>query len=181
MSEAAGGRELDLEDLADGSMPGLNSEVGRYLAQAGGVCLDSQRHVPGVVLSVTGITRDNYSLTWAPIDDQARRSWNDDQEATEHGAYGIAVILVHAQLGYAVTSRSRKGTGFDYWLGRHSFTVPFEDEARLEVSGIRSGTSTDITKRVRAKQKQVAQRPSPLPGFVVVVEFSCPQAVLARA
>ena len=181
MSEAKGGRELNLDDLIDGSMPGMSPEVGGSLAQAGGVCLDSQRHVPGVVLSVTGLRSANYSLSWAPIDDQARRSWNDDQEATEYGASGIAVLLVRSYLGYAITSRARKGKGFDYWLGRDSFTVPFQDEARLEVSGIRSGTSTDIGKRVRAKRQQVAQRPSALPGFVVVVEFGYPQAVLARA
>ena len=181
MSEARDGRELNLEDLADGPMPGMSPEVGGSLAQAGGVCLDSQRHLPGVVLSVTGVSSANYSLFWAPIDDQARKSWNDDQEATEYGASAIAVLLVQNQLGYAITSRARKGTGFDYWLGRDSFTAPFKDEARLEVSGIRSGTSTAIRKRVRAKRQQVAQRSSPLPGFVVVVEFSCPQAVLAQA
>ena len=162
-------------------MSGLSPQVGHYLAQAGGICLESQRHVPGVGLSVTGVTADCYLLTWAPIDDQARRSWSDDQEATEYGASGIAILLVDSQLGYAITSRSRKGTGFDYWLGRDPFSVPFKDEARLEVSGIRSGTSTEITKRVNAKRKQMGQRPSSLPGFVVVVEFSRPKAVLARA
>ena len=181
MSEAKRGRELNLADLADGFMPGMSPEVGGSLAQAGGVCLDSQRHFPGVVLPVTGLSRANYSLIWAPIDDQARNSWNDDQEATEYGASAIAVLLVHSQLGYTIASRARKGTGFDYWLGRDAFAIPFKDEARLEVSGIRSGTSADIRKRVGAKRKQVAQRPSPLPGFVVVVEFSFPQAVLARA
>ena len=91
---------------------GMSPEVGGSLAQAGGVCLDSQRHFPGVVLPVTGLSRANYSLIWAPIDDQARNSWNDDQEATEYGASAIAVLLVHSQLGYTIASRARKRNWF---------------------------------------------------------------------
>jgi hypothetical protein len=75
-----------------------------------------------------------------------------------------------------VIQRSRKGTGFDYWLGDESY-MPFESKARLEVSGIRNGDQKVVTARVRAKlmQTEVSDVTS-LPAYIVVVEFGHPVA-----
>ena len=118
---------------------------------------------------------------WPGVTAQAYRAWQDEEEATEYGASGIAILLANRILGYAVMSRSRKGTGFDYWLGRDTARPPFQDEARLEVSGIRRGDATDVRKRVAEKRRQVASAPSSLPGFVIVVEFSEPLAKVVDA
>lgn len=71
---------------------------------------------------------------------------------------------------------SRKGTGFDYWLGRKdSNALLFQNKARLEVSGIRRGDEVAIETRVRRKLKQIEPTDALLPGLVAVVEFSSPR------
>jgi hypothetical protein len=52
-----------------------------------------------------------------------------------------------------VVERSRRGTGFDYWLGKKGDNnqLPFQNAVRLEVSGIRKGDDGKI--KARAKQK----------------------------
>ena len=162
-------------------MPGLTAEVGAMLAQAAGVCLDSQEHASGIPLTVVQATRSYHSLVWPHVTEQARRSFRDKDEATEYGACGIAILVARRILGYAVMSRSRKGTGFDYWLGRDPARPPFYHEARLEVSGIRQGNVADVRKRVAEKRRQIASAPSSLLGIVIVVEFGEPLAKVVDA
>ena len=80
-----------------------------------------------------------------------------------------------------VVARANRGDGFDYWLGSQTEEVaPYE--AKMEVSGIRSGGESDIAKRMRQKVAQMA-RPDPpvapnLPAYAVVIEFSRPVAAI---
>lgn len=166
---------LDLCDLANG-LPAISPAFGRYLAEAGAVCLESQGHANGQALSVQGIASADYALCWPEVTDQMERCLNDPEVATEHGAVGIALLLMKRLIGYAVIQRSRKGTGFDYWLGDES-EMPFENKARLEISGIRKGDQKVVKTRVRAKltQTEVSDDTS-LPAYVVVVEFGQPVA-----
>lgn len=164
---------LDLNDLGNGFHPAISPIFGMALAEAGGVCLESQGHNVGVQLHVRGFFKSIFNLNWPPINEQSRRTWNDPEVATEHGAMGIAVLLAKKVTGYAVLERSRKGTGFDYWVGDKS-TEPFQDKARLEISGIRKGTESDVKSRVRQKLKQTTRSASTLPAFAIVVEFSKP-------
>jgi hypothetical protein len=166
---------LDLNDLANG-LPAISPAFGQYLAEAGAVCLESQGHANGQELSVQGICSEGYALRWPRVTDQMERCLNDPEVATEHGAVGIAVLLMKRLIGCAVIQRSRKGTGFDYWLGDESY-MPFESKARLEVSGIRNGDQKVVTARVRAKlmQTEVSDVTS-LPAYIVVVEFGHPVA-----
>jgi len=55
--------------------------------------------------------------------------------------------------------------------------MPFENKARLEVSGIRNGDQKVVTARVRAKlmQTEVSDE-TRLPAYIVVVEFGHPVA-----
>jgi hypothetical protein len=59
------------------------------------------------------------------------------QEASEYGAYGVAITLALELTETAQVERSAKGTGIDYWLGdgRDERGI-FQRTARLEVSGI---------------------------------------------
>ena len=149
------------------------------LAEAGGVCLESQGHVMGVQLRVSGYANNIYRLEWPPITDQISRTWNDLPEATEDGAMGIAVLLAKRETGHAVLERSRKGTGFDYWMGDES-TEPFQDKARLEISGILNGNDYEVRKRVRQKLKQTSRSNGLLPAYVIVVEFGKPLAQIQK-
>lgn len=172
---------LDLRDLGDGKMIGLSSEVGSSLAQAGAVCMESQQHDPGVeLLVVGGRATGRHPLHWEPPDEQARRTWHNEIDATENGAAGVALLLARRLLGYVTTSRSRHGTGFDYWLGRDADGDPIQDEVRLEVSGIRQGSSADIKRRVRQKLDQMQGGDPSATGCAIVVEFGRPAAKVAK-
>lgn len=179
MSERRHEQSLDLRDLGDGTMVGLSPEVGGSLAQAGAVCMESQQHEPGVELVVKGPVTGRHPLHWEPPNEQARRTWRNDIDATENGAAGVALLLARRLLGCVTTSRSRHGTGFDYWLGRDIDGDPIEDEVRLEVSGIRQGSSADVNRRVRAKLSQMKRGDTAVSGYAIVVEFGCPTAKVA--
>jgi hypothetical protein len=84
-------------------------------------------------------------------------------------------------MGYEVVERSKKGTGFDYWLAeRNSSGLLFQGLARLEVSGVLSGTSSDLSRRVSQKKKQTEVSDGLLPAIIVVVEFGKPCATLVQ-
>ncbi len=175
------GLSLKLMDMKSGA-PGLTSEVGAYYAQAAGVCLEHQGHESPTSMLVSGEVMADAMLEWAPVTDQTRRNWKDDEEATEYGACAIACLLVPGLSGLHVVERSRKGTGFDYWLGpTNNDESLFQSRARLEVSGIRAGTKATIAARVRQKLKQTERSDSSLlPAGIVIVEFSQPESRVAK-
>jgi len=175
------GLSLRLIDMKSGA-PGLTSEVGAYYAQAAGVCLEDQGHESPTSMLISGEVIANAMLEWAPVTDKIRRNWKDDEEATEYGACAIASLLVPELSGLHVVERSRKGTGFDYWLGPTDDDVSlFQSRARLEVSGIRAGTETTIAARVRQKLRQTERTDgSLLPAVVVIVEFRQPESRVAK-
>ena len=169
-------RTLSLSVLDEGT-PGITPAFGASLAEAASVCLEDQKHAPGTPLRVDGGFRDTFSLFWNPATDQMRRCWADPEVATEHGAYAVATLLFASLTELTVTARSRKGTGFDYWLGPKSNRgLLFQNKARLEVSGIRNGTDSAVEARVRQKLEQTKPTDTLLPAYVVVVEFSAPRS-----
>ena len=107
-----------------------------------------------------------------------RRCWNDQDYATEQGAYSVALLLIQRLTSFTVVERSRRGTGFDYWLGNvsDSAELPFEKSARLEVSGIRRGERRQVRSRVTLKGAQVQAVDSLSPAYIAVIEFSQPLA-----
>ena len=164
---------LDLKDLDTDDIPGITREKGNDLAQAGAVCLQLQQHQHGVRFPVRGYVRKTYILDWPPATEQALRTWNDSDEATEDGAAGIAALLAIREIGYHVVLRSRKATGIDYWLGDKDISNVSEAErattmalrdalrdtdlvvrGRMEVSGIRLGNDSQVRARVRGKLNQ---------------------------
>jgi len=166
---------LDLRELQHG-MVGLSPEVGAEMAQAAAVCLEDQEHEPGTtVLTVRGDLAARYALDWTPVTEQMSRTWRDHAVATEQGAYAVAISVMRAAKGLAVTERSRRGTGFDFWLGLHD-SLFVQNAARLEVSGIRRGDNAAVRRRLREKAGQLQQRTRVPKGYAVVVEFSRPLA-----
>ena len=155
----------------------LRRQWGATLAEAGCVCLESQGHSSGATLTVRGYAEDSYTITWSPASEQARNlAYNDAGKTTEMGAEGIAVLIARAVIGYEVIRRSRRGDGFDYWLGAWAETE-FIAQAGLEVSGIRNGSDRQIRARVREKRLQANQGGRQRwATYVIVVEFSRPLA-----
>ena len=171
---------LDLNDLGKGDIPAISPAMGASLAEAGGVCLESQGHTQGVQLIVRGYSDNVYTLVWPPITEQSRRSWNDPENATEYGALGIGILIVKAEIGYEVIRRSWKGTGFDYWIGEAS-DEGFVNKAGLEISGIRDGDEHIIRARVREKLQQTDRSEHlRLEIYVIVVEFGRPLAEVQK-
>jgi len=171
-------KKVNLAALSEG-MPGLTVASGQVLAEAAAVCLEDQKHQTGVSLSNAGLTPGNLQVEWLSVDDQQRRSHADMQEATERGACGVAILVVKEATGLVVVERSRKGTGFDYWVGdkdTDSDGLPFEGLARLEVSGILAGTQRQIDARMKQKKAQIKPTDKMAPGYVAVVEFRTPIA-----
>jgi hypothetical protein len=169
-------RALDLDELGHG-MPGLSPRAGAALAEAASVCLDDAGHPIPVALLVDGDHSESLDLTWSAVSDQHRRTWADEQYTTEQGAYGVAILVVRLARGHTVLERSRKGTGFDYWMGEDDGTL-FASKARLEVSGIRRGDPGQVSARAKQKTEQIGVSSGLLPGIVLVVEFGKPLARL---
>jgi len=173
--------ELRLQDLCKG-LPAITPVFGATLAEAGSVCFKDQQHQNGVELKVSGTFTATYNVYWKRVTKQMLRCWNDPEVATEHAAYGVAFLIIKDLTEYTVIERSYKGTGFDYWVGYDSDEeLIFQEKARLEVSGIRNGNTTQINSRVKQKVEQVAPSDdSGLPAFIVVVEFGTPLSKVVR-
>ena len=172
---------LDLRELESG-IPALTQALGRVHAEAAAVCLENQGHQEPVRLTVRKIDTPQYDLRWPALTDTMRRAYEDMERATELGAYGVAILLIRDQTGLTAIRQSRKGTGFDYWLGPDGADdqLVFQDAARLEVSGILSGTDSQFLTRVKQKLKQTeASDSTGLTAYACVVEFSRPQAEMA--
>ncbi len=174
-SNIEGQIEFSLENLSTGS-PGITRACGTGLAEAACVCLDHQGHTSPTSMKIRGQVMAEAAVTWQIPTDQARRCWADLEVATEHGACGVASLLLREISDLQVVERSKKGTGFDYWLGdKDDPAALFQGKARLEVSGIRNGSDSVVATRVRQKLRQTERSEGTLPAVVIVVEFSRPQ------
>jgi len=169
---------LVLDDLSAG-MPALTSAMGSVLAEAASVCLEDRGHADPILLHLRKSDVPQYLLTRSDVTDVMRRTHNYIERATEHGACGVAIILLRKLTGLTVVSQSKKGTGFDYWIGpdEGEDTLPFQSTARLEVSGILHGTASQFATRVKKKLEQTkASDSTKLTAYAVVVDFGRPQA-----
>ncbi len=161
---------------------GLTADFGGSLAEAASVCLEEQQHPSGVVMNVRGSHNSSMNIHWDATTEQTKRTWADEEEATEHGAYACAILILKHLVGLQVVERSRKGTGFDWWLGsKEDGQALFQKRARLEVSGIRNGTERLVESRLKQKTKQTKRSDQTgLPAWVTIVEFSEPHLRLEQ-
>ncbi len=160
--------------------PGLSPGRKVFMGECAAVCLERSSHRSGVRLSVRGETLAEFHLKWTPLTPQHFRSCGDPQEATEHGAYAVAILVITHITGKKVVERSAKGTGFDYWLGETADELPFQGMVRLEVSGILDGSDRDVATRIREKLSQVSVTDAIGPAYIAVVEFGTPTTTVNR-
>ena len=105
----------------------------------------------------------------------------DWEEATEYGAYGIAILVIREAAGKPILERSAKGPGFDFWIGdEEDDELPFQGLMRLEVSGILSGDAKRVSSRVQLKKTQVTPSDKQAPALIAVVEFGRPLVTLEK-
>lgn len=169
---------LELATLKNG-MPTVPPSFGEWLSHTASYCLEDRGHSNGVSLKVVGAFSKTFKLIWDAIDDRTRRFCQDAEVATEHGAYGIAFLLIKKLTDYNVIERSKKGPGFDFWLGKENDSL-FNNKARLEVSGIRNGDMGEIRTRVNQKMAQTKPSDGSLSAYIVVVEFSMPLSEVVK-
>lgn len=155
-------------------IPNLSENILKTYAEASSFCLDLQGHKSGISMFILGDFEKEFALEWDFVDDKIKRTYNDVQEAIEWGATAISFLIIKNFTPFTVIERSRKKTGFDYWLGYEGDSL-FQNKAKLEVSGILKESDTNTVKnRVRTKIEQIRKTNNTIPGFVIVVEFSKP-------
>jgi hypothetical protein len=160
---------------------------GATCAEAAAFCLNEQGHDAPAKLQIDGLTpgqfKSEVEIDWNPLDETMARFNADMEVATEDGACAIAALLMPHLTGLTAIERSVKGRGleFDFWLGDISDQDRlFQRKARLEVSGIRHGSASQIKYRVNIKLKQITPSDLVALGYVCVVEFSTPQAQIVE-
>jgi hypothetical protein len=174
---------INLTDLRRNRL-GLTSALGQVMEEMAAVCFQLQQHACGVIMSVDAphvqSSVSSYPVYWEPITEHQLRAYGDPQEATEYGATGVAILLMEALTPFTVLCRSVKGTGFDYWLSDQSGEWPFQNAARLEISGTLSDSERELRDREKRKLAQVSRTDGALPAYVVVVGFGAPRSRIAR-
>lgn len=169
---------IDLTHLGAGRVPGVPPSLGKYYEQTAVVRLESVGHSQRAELDVTGDVSNTYTMIWASVSDQVRMLLDDADTTTENGALGIAFIVISLELGFAVGPAHGKAGegGFDYWLVNEGGT---RLTARLEVAGRRRRTMAEVRSLTLKKLRQIEPSDSwGYPGYVIVVEFSHPLAMV---
>src|SRR5689334_4264746 len=145
--------EINLTELETKRHHFLTPAAGTNFGHAASVCLESQGHSLQVNMNGVGYYVKMYNTVRYDVDEQMKRTWNDEEYTTEQGAYGIAFLLASIEMKVKAIQKSRKKTGIDYWLGTEQDFL-FQNMIRLEVSGIRNGTVAQFEQRFKIKMKQ---------------------------
>ena len=98
-------------------------------------------------------------------------SHGNTDDATENGAYCLAIAAIEQELGLFFISRAERKTGADIYADADPFAQDMETAHRVEVSGIDLGGIAAIRERLRRKLLQLGAVPSSNPEIAVVVGF----------
>jgi hypothetical protein len=85
--------ELPFHDLAN-RHPGVTRAIGDSYSEAARICLD-RHHVSPIEISIetSAITHEAFAQ-WRRTDERERGAWANETDATESGAYGVALAAV---------------------------------------------------------------------------------------
>jgi hypothetical protein len=161
---------LDFENLA--ARHPIDAAQLRCYANAARVRLDVHHSPPPTPFELTtkGETT-TYSLSWSPVDDKLRRSYQNADDAKRDGAYVIAFAAVEIVEGLVSVARTETQTGADYYLLPKGMPPDdLESAVRLEVSGT-DGEPSTVRARLKAKQKQTQDGKGTEPAIAAVVGF----------
>lgn len=161
-----------IEDL-DRRHPGLTGPVAGAYSEAARVCLD-RHHTSPVIFSVDRGEESCKGVTaWEATDARTKGAWANETDATEAGAYCVALVAIEAADGLVAVRRAEGLTGADYYLGRPGQVIKdLEKSHRLEVSGVDKGGTTVLRTRLALKVKQALEGKSNLPAIAAVVGFA---------
>ena len=172
---------LPFHDLAS-RHPGVTNALGSTYTEAASVCLD-RHHVSPVDISIdqNGIMQ-HATAYWARTDERTRGAWANEIDATEAGAYGIALAVVEISVRMVALRRAETRTGADYYVGPPDAAADdLENWLRLEVSGLDGGDEYAVRQRLREKIRQALRGVSNLPALAAVIGFRAKFVALAPA
>lgn len=163
---------LPINDMAERHQ-GLTPEIAACYLQAARVCLDRHHAPPTEFMLKDGNAGDFRTIVaWEAADDRCRNAWANEIDATEAGAYAIALAAAELAGGFVAVRRAETGTGADYYIALSD--DPGEDLEgciRFEVSGTDRGAASEVAQRLRDKLNQAAAGASNLPAMAGVVGF----------
>jgi hypothetical protein len=170
---------INISELNNG-LPTITPSYGQEMAEAASFCLQKNSHkseecILSCIKTLKNNT-ENFQLVWDELDLRVESTYGDLDEATEHGAMGLAILLSIKLTKCTTVERSMKGTGFDYWLGDKDGNM-FQKKSRLEISGIFQGDDSQFKTRISKKFKQTnISDDCGFDCFVSVIEFGKPKA-----
>ncbi|PKB71838.1 MAG: hypothetical protein BZY87_03615 [SAR202 cluster bacterium Io17-Chloro-G6] len=135
------------------------------------MCLSMHHTPPTEFIVHNGKSYSENVLTWSIPGDRIRRSWNNIDDATRDGAYGISLAAIESSLGFYAISRAETGSGADYYVGPEYGLDKLEASYRLEIAGSNRGNAATIRRRLLGKVKQLRDGNLKLPGLASVVGF----------
>ena len=167
--------EIPLSEV--NNLPFLTEPIRKYMLEACLVVLAENSHIQNYVsMKVLHNEIHNFTLL---LDDcelslNAVNSWDVENDATEKAAECIALLLFTRLTEHKSIERSRRGTGFDYWIGDNTGLL-FQRKARLEISGILKGDMSLLERRFKEKSKQTDVSDSwNYPAYISVTAFGQP-------
>jgi hypothetical protein len=166
----------NLSDRHFGVTPGLAAAY----AEAVTICLGRHHSSPQKVLLQDGAEDKQSIAEWHAPDKRTQDGWANKDDATEFGAYGLALAAVELTRRMVAVRRAETRTGVDYYLGGPEAPADdLEASFRLEVSGTDEGNDTVIHSRLREKLDQATAGASNLPAIATVVGFAALKIVTA--
>ena len=172
--------KIQIQDL-DARHPGLTAGVALGFREAAEVCLD-RHHSPPTDLVVDRGTRIEAIAEWDAPDERTKHAWANEIDATEAGAYCVALAAIEVTDDLVAIRRAETHTGADYYVAPRGTSLgDLEDALRLEVSGIDEATPGSLKARLRQKLEQTGRGRSNLPAIAAVVTFSPPHVAIADA
>ena len=172
--------KLSFDALCGGKL-GLTPTAGAFLSESAEFCLFKNDHPGPVTLNITGDAETYGVLQWSrPTDEKsAERTYGNRKEAAEHGACAVAIIVVTQLEKFPDVAKSPIETGMDYWMTGDDDAEIFL--ARLEVSGIFKGSSSQIGSKLKTKLEQTkASDDTKLPAYAAIVEFGSPEIRVSK-
>ncbi len=175
-------KQIHLNDLRE-KCSKLSPKRCDSFAEAGAVAFENQAHRPGVELLVDAEPSQKFQLTWDKPD--ARNDWQEPTEVANLGAVAVGLSMAFELTEFEVVRQAKIGATFDYHLGYNKGDPRYDPDnflaARLEISGINKGTTSQLSQRVREKMRQMDPSDgSGLPAFVAVTEFGKPITVFKK-
>lgn len=164
-------RALPLRNLSS-RHPGVSPGVGKAYEEAAQVSFASHPTGPLTLCVQDGTTAHAFSHASRKPSAKLRAAWNNRDDATRDGAYGVAIATVEVARNLRAVSRAETLTGADYYLNaKGSGVADLEDAIRMEVSGTTTSEVSDFQYRVKTKLQQVKNGSCDKPGLVVIVGF----------